>query len=414
MSLSALPKDLQEQLSNPETQGFDYASLDSETRIVVQQRTNEIKRLMRQTATDIIDTGQKLTEVKEKLGHGKFGDWLKAEFEWDERTARRFMSVAHIFNSDNLSELSFAPSALYILAAPSTPSQVRQEALERAAQGETITHSKALAIATRYKEATKLRTTEPVTFDDAPAKTVKGESSSAIALNKLATTVETEPVKDVTESFEEASAELPGKAKPEPPQWDEDEFEAGERNPASSSDSPETLDELVCDRGQSIPLGALDSPETSKVDSEDGAPNELVLLHLPETNEQPTTLISSASEKISQTEPALGAKTELSPQDLVPEPASKDKQLFPSIKKNSDIPPDSEPPTPATLVNRAAITQGVPEAVMTELAIAIQNLTPEQLARLIRAAANGLSDSQLEAVIEAAFQVFNSRHQLIA
>ena len=52
---------------------FDYASLEPETRIVVQQRTSEIRGLMRRAAQDIIDIGLKLIEVKERLPHGAFG-----------------------------------------------------------------------------------------------------------------------------------------------------------------------------------------------------------------------------------------------------------------------------------------------------------------------------------------------------
>ena len=60
-----------------------YASLDVEARIVVQQRTSEIKTLMRRTAQDIFDIGQKLIEVKAQLDHGLFGVWLQAEFGWN-------------------------------------------------------------------------------------------------------------------------------------------------------------------------------------------------------------------------------------------------------------------------------------------------------------------------------------------
>jgi hypothetical protein len=38
---------------------FDYAVLDPETRIVVQQRTEEIRALVRRSAQDIIDIGNK-------------------------------------------------------------------------------------------------------------------------------------------------------------------------------------------------------------------------------------------------------------------------------------------------------------------------------------------------------------------
>ena len=125
---------------------FDYTALDAEARIVVQQRTSEIKTLMRRAAQDIIDIGQKLIEVKATLGYGRFGPWLEAEFEWNERTARRFIQVAEQFKTDKLSVLQIAPSALYLLAAPSTPDEAREEALNRAEAGERITHHTAKQI----------------------------------------------------------------------------------------------------------------------------------------------------------------------------------------------------------------------------------------------------------------------------
>lgn len=138
--------------SDDELRAFDYTALDAETRIVVQQRTGEIKSLMRRTAQDIIEIGLKLTEVKARLGHGSFGGWLKAEFEWSERTAQNFMRVADAFKSATVADL-IAPKALYLLAAPSTPDAAREEALERAAAGAAVTFSDAKAITAKHKTA---------------------------------------------------------------------------------------------------------------------------------------------------------------------------------------------------------------------------------------------------------------------
>jgi site-specific DNA-methyltransferase (adenine-specific) len=131
---------------------FDYDALDTATSTLVQQRTDEIKALMRRTAEDIIAIGRKLAEVKAHLGHGRFLDWLAAEFGWHRFTANRFMQVAEVFADLEMSQIvTFAPSALYLLAAPSTPETARVEALERVATGEAITYSQARAIITRHQ-----------------------------------------------------------------------------------------------------------------------------------------------------------------------------------------------------------------------------------------------------------------------
>jgi hypothetical protein len=148
------PDILSEYLSNQPAILFDYEKLDTQIRMVVQQRTKEIKNLMRRTIQEIIEIGQKLNEVKAQLGHGHFRNWLKAEFDWSIQTANRFMQVAEKFKCRNLTHLDIAPSALYLLASPSTPEEARTEALQRAINGENITYTKAKTIVWEHKNAT--------------------------------------------------------------------------------------------------------------------------------------------------------------------------------------------------------------------------------------------------------------------
>lgn len=130
---------------------FDYNALDSETRVIVQQKAVEIRDRMRSAAQAVIEIGERLIDVKERLGHGKFGQWLDAEFQWSADTARNYMNVAERFGQNpKISE--FAPSALYLLAAPSTPEDARTEAINLAEQGQKITHAVAKQIVTTHKE----------------------------------------------------------------------------------------------------------------------------------------------------------------------------------------------------------------------------------------------------------------------
>jgi len=133
---------------------------------------------MRRAASDIFDIGQKLTEVKQQLGHGSFMNWLKSEFNWSGSTATRFMQVSEQFKFVNLVNADIAASALYELAAPSTPLEARLEAIERALKGEPITYSQAKEIAKRYQELSQIEKSEPVTID-IDAEIVGAESSAA-------------------------------------------------------------------------------------------------------------------------------------------------------------------------------------------------------------------------------------------
>lgn len=144
---------------------FDYNNLDLETRVIVQQRTSEIKSLMKRAAQDIIEIGQKLIEVKTKLRHGAFGDWLKLEFDWSDNTAHRFIQVAKSFGQ--IPQIGdFAPSALYLLAENSTPEFAREEAIARADSGEAITYSTAKTIVEFHKSNIELEQPEVLTYDD--------------------------------------------------------------------------------------------------------------------------------------------------------------------------------------------------------------------------------------------------------
>ena len=134
-------------------QGFDYEILDQETQITVKQKTSEIKSLIRQTAQEIVEVGQKLAEVKGQLKHGQFRSWLKSEFNWSISSATKFMQVSEQFKNVNFTHFNFATSALYVLAAPSTPDSARQHALEIASQGENITYSLAKLIVKHHKES---------------------------------------------------------------------------------------------------------------------------------------------------------------------------------------------------------------------------------------------------------------------
>lgn len=67
---------------------------------------------------------------------------------------------------------------------------------------------------------------------------------------------------------------------------------------------------------------------------------------------------------------------------------------------------------PTSIENQAPISHHTSDTVIAGMAITIKNLTPEQLARMIiKAANNGLSESQLSAIIMVSQQVLNTKQQ---
>jgi hypothetical protein len=131
---------------------FDYDSLDTETRIITRQRATEIKTLMRATAENIMQVGEKLLDVQVKLGNTTFDAWLQAEFDWSRRTAYNFIGVYKEFRGRaNFAQMDIATSALYLLASPSTPGEVREEMIDRAEAGERISHTEVKAAVVEAK-----------------------------------------------------------------------------------------------------------------------------------------------------------------------------------------------------------------------------------------------------------------------
>lgn len=114
---------------------YDYEQIDAAHRHQVQEAAVQIRRDTEATQRSIIAVGKRLEEVKKLLPHGQFTAWIEAEFEWAERTAQGFMTIAREYGGDEqrMAVASmFSTGALMVLAAPSTPPEVRAEMEARA------------------------------------------------------------------------------------------------------------------------------------------------------------------------------------------------------------------------------------------------------------------------------------------
>jgi hypothetical protein len=69
------------------------------------------------TAAGVVEIGARLLDIKARLGHGHFGEWLDAEFAMSQDSAENFMKAAR-FAGDipNWSEIApaFDSNALYL------------------------------------------------------------------------------------------------------------------------------------------------------------------------------------------------------------------------------------------------------------------------------------------------------------
>lgn len=122
---------------------FSYDNLSTPERHTLQQAARTIRENITTTIKATWEIGQKLVEVRWKLEENVFGAWLQSEFEWSRRTAYHYINVYRAFpqlDNENCQYLDIDLSALYLLAAPSTSSEVRRHFFALAKSGQRVRH----------------------------------------------------------------------------------------------------------------------------------------------------------------------------------------------------------------------------------------------------------------------------------
>lgn len=134
---------------------FDYSTLPVEVAEEARAVADRVRaRHQRQIAT-IIETGRDLISIKDKLEHGLFLAWLEAEFGMTRMSANRYMQAAEHFGSKCNTVLHLPPTAVYQLAAPSTPEPVREEVIQRLEAGERVPPEEIKALVANAREEVK-------------------------------------------------------------------------------------------------------------------------------------------------------------------------------------------------------------------------------------------------------------------
>ena len=100
----------------------------------------------------MIEIGRELIAVKKMLAHGQFQKWIVAEFGWGRTTIRNFINVARNLGDKSATVAHLAPIALYKLAAPSFPGEMRQEVVERLERGEKFDADEIKRLGKKAKE----------------------------------------------------------------------------------------------------------------------------------------------------------------------------------------------------------------------------------------------------------------------
>jgi hypothetical protein len=118
---------------------------------ILAEHAAEIRRLGKRALADVIEIGARLTKCKPICGHNNWLPWLDREFGWEETTARRFMRVHKLAQSKSGKLPDLPVSAIYLLAAPSTPEPAKTEIIERAKAGEALRATEVKRVVERHK-----------------------------------------------------------------------------------------------------------------------------------------------------------------------------------------------------------------------------------------------------------------------
>ena len=124
------------------------------------ERAQRIRDLVGVARTCIIEIGRELIAARREIhGERQWEIWLDVEFGWAETAAKKFIAVAKAFSDPSIvtNDLTIDATALYALSAPDVPQEARDEAIERAEDGEHISKAdaEALIVAAMQAERTK-------------------------------------------------------------------------------------------------------------------------------------------------------------------------------------------------------------------------------------------------------------------
>jgi Protein of unknown function (DUF3102) len=116
--------------------------MSARTTNTLAEHAEAIRGLHEQTVENIVEIGRRLSECRSILKRdGKWQAWLKAEFGWSERAAYNYIGLYDLAKADlqRIASSDLPLSALYLIAAPSTPESARDAVLDLAANGEKLT-----------------------------------------------------------------------------------------------------------------------------------------------------------------------------------------------------------------------------------------------------------------------------------
>ena len=153
---------------------YDYNQIDARHRETVIEAAIDIHGHAAKARDNLMAIGDRLLQIKDILPHGQFQEWVEQEFGIERRMAQNYMAVASRFGNTkrfggkNEIISFFSPTAMYLLAAPSTPVEAVEAAIsETEASGQRLKVQRIKEIVAEYTSSDEAVSSPP--DDDLPA-----------------------------------------------------------------------------------------------------------------------------------------------------------------------------------------------------------------------------------------------------
>lgn len=130
---------------------FNYDELEAEAQDFVRESTQRILTIAKRMTREMVEIGGLLLQVKDRITPTQFDAWVRNKLHWSERTVYNLMSVHLKFHDADFALENVAASALYLLAAPSTPAEA-VEAVKEMANAGPVSHAAVKEIVEQAKE----------------------------------------------------------------------------------------------------------------------------------------------------------------------------------------------------------------------------------------------------------------------
>jgi hypothetical protein len=116
---------------------FRYDQITPTVATEARDAAGRIRELFGDMKTSVAEIGHELIAIKAKLGHGEFGKWIEAEFRLTDKSAQRYINVAQAFAGRNDIVSVLPDTVAYKLAAPSTPTAIKEAVIAEIDAGNT-------------------------------------------------------------------------------------------------------------------------------------------------------------------------------------------------------------------------------------------------------------------------------------